>query len=64
MKKKSLEGVDSVFHSRESSEGKGESKEKPSLNSAGCQDILHLGASASLQPPEAQLAPGSPSSAE
>ena len=64
MKKSSLGCVDSVLHSRECSEGKGESEEKPRLNSAGCQDILHWSASAFLQPPGAQLAPGSLSSTE
>lgn len=64
MKKSSLGGVDSVLHSRECPEDKGESEEKPSLNSSGCQDILHWGASAFLQPPGAQLAPGSLSSTE
>lgn len=62
VKKSSLGGVDSVLHSRDCSEGKGESEEKPSLNSAGCQDTLHGGASAFLQPPGAELAPGSLSS--
>lgn len=64
MKKSGLGGVDSALHNRECSEGKGGSEEKPNLNSRGCRDILHWGGSAFLQPPGAQLAPGSLSSTE